>query len=143
MVYIDHKNLEYFMNARVLNCRQARWNMSLSRFDFIITYCPGNLQGKLDALSQRSYMAPKPGDEVLSQQTSVIFKPSNLQLKALAISSIEDVSYMKDIREALKDDPFVISIKRRIQNKENVVDFEFKDDLLYYRGLLYVPPGSN
>ena len=39
-VYTDHKNLEYFMSARVLNRRQARWSMSLSRFDFKITYRP-------------------------------------------------------------------------------------------------------
>jgi len=37
-IYIDHKNLEYFMSTCVLNCRQARWNISLSRFDFSITY---------------------------------------------------------------------------------------------------------
>ena len=37
-VYTDHKNLEYFMSARVLNRHQARWSMSLSRFDFKITY---------------------------------------------------------------------------------------------------------
>ena len=48
-VYTDHKNLEYFMSARVLNRRQARWNMSLSRFDFVITYRPGKLQGLSDA----------------------------------------------------------------------------------------------
>ena len=37
-VYTDHRNLEYFMSAQVLNRRQAWWNMSLSRFDFVITY---------------------------------------------------------------------------------------------------------
>ena len=41
-VYTDHKNLEYFMSTRVLNWRQARWNMSLSRFDFGIVHRPGN-----------------------------------------------------------------------------------------------------
>ena len=44
-VYTDHKNLEYFMSARVLNRRQTRWNMSLSRFDYVITYRPGEQQG--------------------------------------------------------------------------------------------------
>ena len=33
-IYTDHKNLEYFISTCVLNQRQARWNMSLSRFDF-------------------------------------------------------------------------------------------------------------
>jgi hypothetical protein len=30
IMYTDYKNLEYFMNAKVLNRRQAHWNMSLS-----------------------------------------------------------------------------------------------------------------
>ena len=34
-------------------------------------------------------------------------------------------------------------IKKSIQNQKNIVDFGFKDDLLYYHGLLYIPLGSN
>ncbi len=51
IVYMDHKNLEYFMSARILNRRQTQWNMSLSRFDFVITYRLDSLQGKPDVLS--------------------------------------------------------------------------------------------
>jgi hypothetical protein len=40
------------MSARVLNQRQAKWSMSLSQFDFVITYRPGNLEEKPDALSR-------------------------------------------------------------------------------------------
>jgi hypothetical protein len=100
-VYMDHKNLEYFMNARVLNKKQARWNMSLSRFNFVITYRPGNLQGKLDALLRRSYLAPKERDPILDQQKYFVLKPANFQLKALAMSSGEDASYLKEVQEAL------------------------------------------
>jgi len=50
-IYTDHKNLEYFMSAKVLNRRQARWSISLSRFNFVITYCPGSKQIRSDALS--------------------------------------------------------------------------------------------
>jgi hypothetical protein len=74
---MDHKNLEYFMNARVLNRRQARWSMSLSRFDLVITYRPGNLHGKPNALSRRSYIAPKKEEPILDQQKSIVFKPAN------------------------------------------------------------------
>ena len=42
-------------------------------------------------------MTSKPEDEVLSQQISIILKPSNLQLKILAIFNIEDILYMIDI----------------------------------------------
>ena len=61
-VYTDHKNLEYFMSAKVLNRRQARWSISLSRLNFIITYRPGIQQIRSDALSRRAYLALKEGD---------------------------------------------------------------------------------
>jgi hypothetical protein len=97
IIYTDHKNLEYFMSARVLNRRQARWSMSLFRFDFVITYRPCNLQGKPDAHSRRSYLAPKEEDPILDQQKSIFLKPANFQLKALAISSCKDVSYFMEV----------------------------------------------
>ncbi len=52
MVYTDHKNLEYFMSAKVLNRRQAHWSISLSRFNFVIMYCPSSKQIRSDALSR-------------------------------------------------------------------------------------------
>jgi hypothetical protein len=50
-IWMDHKNLEYFMTAKKLNCRQARWSLYLSRFDFIMHHRPGTSMGKCDALS--------------------------------------------------------------------------------------------
>lgn len=49
-IWTDHKNLEYFWTAKKLNCRQARWSLYLSRFDFELHHRPG----KSDALSQRA-----------------------------------------------------------------------------------------
>jgi hypothetical protein len=40
-IWTDHKNLEYFMSAKKLNCRQARWSLTLARFDFIMHHWPG------------------------------------------------------------------------------------------------------
>lgn len=37
----DHKNLDYLMTEKELNWRQARWSEYLSRFGYVITYCPG------------------------------------------------------------------------------------------------------
>jgi len=56
-VYYDHKNFQYFMMACVL-----KWALSLFQFRFVITYHPRRQQGKLDALSHRSYLVPKEGD---------------------------------------------------------------------------------
>jgi reverse transcriptase-like protein len=35
-IWTDHKNLEYFMTAKKLNQRQARWSLFLARLDFLL-----------------------------------------------------------------------------------------------------------
>ncbi|KAI0993387.1 Transposon Tf2-6 polyprotein [Podosphaera aphanis] len=81
-VISDHKNLEYFMSTKTLNRRQARWSEFLSRFNFVITYRPGKLGGKPDALTRRSEDRPSGGeDERLRQQCRTILKPHNLDPK--------------------------------------------------------------
>jgi len=35
-IWTDHKNLEYFMSAKKLNRWQARWSLTLARFDFLM-----------------------------------------------------------------------------------------------------------
>ena len=52
-IWIDHKNLEYFMKAQKLNRRQARWALYLSRFDFTLKHMPGTRMRKIDRLSRR------------------------------------------------------------------------------------------
>ena len=37
-IWIDYKNLEYFMKVQKLNRRQARWKLYLSRFDFTLKH---------------------------------------------------------------------------------------------------------
>jgi len=98
MVYTDHKNLEYFMSAKVLNRRQARWNISLSRFNFVITYRSGSKQIRSDALSRRAYLAPKEGDAAYDQQKTTLIKPEQLQLKTVRTTTSVDASFLQDIR---------------------------------------------
>jgi len=52
-IWTDHKNLEYFMTAKKLNRRQARWSLYLARFDFKLVHHPGCSIGKPDTLLQR------------------------------------------------------------------------------------------
>ena len=115
--------------------------MSLSWFDFVITYRSCNLQGKPDALLQQFYLVPKEGDSILNQQKSIVLKPANFQLKALAMSSGEDASYLKEVQEVLQDNSFVKNIKKRLHLNEVNDEFEFKDGLLYFKRLLYIPSG--
>jgi hypothetical protein len=53
LVLTDHKNLEYFTTTKLLNSRQARWAEELAAFDFTISYRPGPLNVRADALTRR------------------------------------------------------------------------------------------
>jgi len=53
-IWTDHKNLEYFMTAKKLNCRQACWSLHLARFNFLLHHHLGRTIGKLDILSRRA-----------------------------------------------------------------------------------------
>ncbi|KAH0602478.1 uncharacterized protein H6S33_008817 [Morchella sextelata] len=64
-VISDHKNLEYFMNTKQLNRRQARWAEYLSRFNFVIK--SGDLPGE--------------GNERQLHQSQVVLKKENLEAK--------------------------------------------------------------
>jgi hypothetical protein len=139
IVYTDHKNLEYFMSAKVLNGRQARWNMSLSRFDFVITYRPGNQQGKSDALSRCSYLAPKEGYETYDQQRTIILKPERLNLHSLVSTLPKTLPIIEKIKKDLEENPLVKNVKIQLELGEGE-EFEFKNELLFYKDLLYVLP---
>ena len=52
-IWMDYKNLEYFMKAQKLNRRQARWALYLSQFDFTLKHVAGSKMGKPDGLSRR------------------------------------------------------------------------------------------
>jgi len=52
-VWTNHKDLKYFIKVQKLNCRQARWALYLSRFDFILRHVLGTKMGKADELSRR------------------------------------------------------------------------------------------
>ena len=75
-IWIDYKNLEYFMMAKKLNRRQAHWSLYLACFDFKLTHCPGRCMGKPNALSQR----PDHGKRASDNEDVVL-----LQLELLAI----------------------------------------------------------
>ena len=61
-IWMDHKNLEYFMSAKQLNRRQARWSLYLSQFDFQLHPKPGKSMGKPDALSRCADHGTSEGD---------------------------------------------------------------------------------
>ena len=51
-VWMDYKNLEYFIKVQKLNQQQARWALYLSRFNFTLKYVPGTKMEKANSLSR-------------------------------------------------------------------------------------------
>lgn len=110
-----------------LNCWQAYWNISLFSFDFVIIDRSRNLQRKLDALSQQSYIAPKLSDEILDQQKSIMLKSSYLQLKALILSSSKDMQYFKKKSKKLIKTFYLSWISKNIWISIKILLKFFKD----------------
>jgi len=82
-VLTDHKNLEYFTTAKLLNRRQARWAQFLSQFNFKIVYRPGKVGAKPGSLTRRSRDLPKEGNKRLTENFHAVKKPPQiLQLEA-------------------------------------------------------------
>ncbi|KAL5526401.1 hypothetical protein ACEPAF_8124 [Sanghuangporus sanghuang] len=85
-VVSDQANLRYFMGARKLSGRQARWATFLSRFRFRIEYRPGTKNSRADALSQRPDY--EQGQEDQPEQVLLppqLFRTSDLPMRTVRV----------------------------------------------------------
>ena len=93
-IWTDHKNLEYFMTAKQLNRRQARWSLYLSHFDFVLQHRPGKSMGKPDALSCRSDHGTGADDN----SDIVLLTP-----KLFAVRALEGLEFTGPEQDILRD----------------------------------------
>ena len=93
---MDHKNLEYFMSAKKLNWRQARWSLLLARFDFLLHHRPRKTMGKSDVLSWRS----DHGSGTRDNQDLTLLTPGLFAMRALEELQVagEEKDILKEIR---------------------------------------------
>jgi len=93
-IWTDHKNLEYFMMAKKLNCCQAHWSLYLACFDFKLIYHPGCSMGKPDTLSRR----PDYGKGASNNEDVVL-----LRLELLAIQVLKGVQLEGPEKDILRE----------------------------------------
>jgi len=143
-IWTNHKNLEYFMTAKKLNRRQARWSLHLARFDFLLHHCPECTMGKLDVLSRRA----DHGNRALDNENIVL-----LQLEFLVVCALEGVELtgveqkiLSDIckrnRNGDQEEPIAKAAREfRSSANEAVHSSEWSniDGLLQFQGKIYVP----
>ena len=143
-IWIDHKNLEYFMTTRKLNCRQAWWSLYLACFNFTLCYCPGQSMDKLDTLSQR----PDHGDRSLDNKDIVLLCPKVLAVWALKrvelvgakhsiLAKVWKGNHTRDLEEPVAK----AAIKLQCSASKTVHSLEWLNinGLLCFRGKIYIP----
>jgi hypothetical protein len=84
-IWTDHKNLKYFMTAKKLNRRQARWSLYLSRFDFVMHHRPGKSMGKCDTLSRQA----DHGNGADDNRDITLLRPEFFAIRALEGITVE------------------------------------------------------
>jgi len=147
-IWTDHKNLEYFMTAKKLNRRQARWSLHLARFDFLLHHHPGRTMGKPDALLRRA----DHGNGASDNENIVLLRPEFLAVRALEGVELTGVEQkiLSDIykgnRNGDQEEP-IAKAARELQRSANgtVHSSEWSniDSLLWFRGKIYVPQSPN
>jgi len=143
-IWTDHKNLEYFMTAKKLNRRQARWSLYLARFDFRLVHYPGRCMGKPNALSQR----PDHSNRASYNKDVVLLRPELLAIQALEGVQLEgpEKDILREIRQGNQkgdqEEPVAKAVKELWQaSSKTVHSAEWSEDkgLLRFRGKIYVP----
>ena len=165
-VLTDHKNLAYFQSMKSLNRRQARWSERLSGLDFTITYQPGVMNGKADALSRRHDYATSEG-EIPTPLSSLILKPESIKTVSelctaskqnftVLPSNLADVNmpndlYFRRIVELLPQD-FLFKEFRMYEKSHSDIPqnysrifphLKIKYNALFFKEFLYVPDDTS
>jgi hypothetical protein len=147
-IWTDHKNLEYFMSARKLNRRQARWSLTLARFDFVMHHQPGKSMGKSDALSRRA----NHGDGSENNRDLTLLTPNFLAVRALEGLEVvgQDRDLLRLIRRETKGEELEDTVKQAVKALKSTSarsihssEWTEADGVLYFRGKIYVPPTAD
>ena len=147
-IWTDHKNLEYFMSAKKLNRRQARWSLTLARFDFVMHHRPGKTMGKSDALSRRA----DHGSGSEDNRDITLLTPNLFAVRALEGTKVEgeEQELLKLIQRETRDGELEDAVSKaakllKSSSTKSVRSSEWSEDdgMLHFRGKIYVPPSSD
>jgi len=130
------------MKAQKLNCRQARWALYLSKFNFVLKHVPGSKMGKADSLSRR------PNWEIgveRDNEDETLIKPEWMEARrAETVEIIVDgVDLLEEVRKSkVKDDEVVKAVEEMKQAEVKMLrDEEWRevDGIMYKEEKVYMP----
>jgi len=147
-IWTDHKNLEYFMTAKKLNCRQAQWSLYLVHFDFKLVHRPGCSMGKPDTLSWRL----DHGKGASDNKDMVLLRPELIAVQALEGLHLEgpERDMLREIRQGNQrgeqEEPVAKAARELWQTPSKTVrlaEWSEEDGVLWFRGKIYVLRNSD
>lgn len=144
-ILTDHKNLEYFSEKRPLSERQVRYAERLSKFNVVIAYRPGVLNGAADALSRMH--SPEEGEGPIH----AALLPTPVQLGSLSVLVLQTPLHLEDpndvntrIKNAYQDDEVTQTLLQDlIRDPESHTDYIVDVGLLFHQGRIVVPDDSD
>lgn len=160
-ILTDHKNLTYFRSPKRLNRRQARWQLTLSQFNYKLEHHPGTRIVQADAMTRAAIPADAKDDnaeEILlpdDKFVATILLPDSCFEDSIEIDTVEiteigipvNDELTTKIQKQLLLDPLAQQV--RLAMTTNSTDFPFRSDasewkesnhLLFYNDRCYIPP---
>jgi len=140
---MDYKNLEYFITAKKLNHRQARWSLYLARFDFKLIHCPGCSMRKPNALSWR----PDYGNGASDNKDVILLRPELFAIWALEGVQLKgpEQDILREIHQENQkgdqEEPVAKAVRELQQALDKTVcstEWSEEGGLLWFRGKIYV-----
>ena len=143
-IWTDHRNLKYFMEAKKLNRRQARWSLFLSRFDFELIHKAGSLMGKADSLSRRP--DHEKGVEHDNEDVTLL-KPEFFRIQALRqghdVGTQDETDILKRVRKSRDWDEAVVKaveeLRRSPTKRLRSEEWAEEQGLILFQGKVYIP----
>ena len=130
------------MSNQKLNCRQARWALYLSRFDFMLKHISGSKMGKADGLSKR--LDWEVGVEKDNEKQTLV-KKEWLEVKKVRVVEIiiEGVDLLDKVRKyKAKDDGVIKAVEEMKWAGVKILrdeEWRQEDGLMLKEGKVYVP----
>jgi len=147
-VFSDHKSLKYIYTQKELNLRQRRWLEFLCDYTFDLQYHAGKANVVADALSRKvpasaNWLEISAADALLASFEELgitLILPRDQIAASHHLHWMEIQCDLRDrIREAQNGDPLYEDLVARVRAGGKETDYEMKDDLLHFRGRIFIP----
>ena len=139
-VWMNYKNLEYFIKVQKLNQRQARQALYLSKFNFTLQYVPGARMEKVNRLSKKPDQKVEIENDDKNQK---LIKEEWVQGMTKVVEEGSEAELVEKIKRAREKDEEVVKVVEEIKKVEvrNLRDDEqkIKRDLVLKKEKVYTP----